>query len=153
MTPIIVIALICTLLVVLFFLSDDWRDIVKYFKETTKREYKIFGLALIPVAIYIGYPIYIMVGVFGRGAENALWNPYIFGGMPSYALTTGYVWFNFLYVIVSTTINMLLWNPLGMLLFIGAIYLCVKRYNKLTYSLMIFMEITMLYFGYWEYGR
>lgn len=30
-----------------------------------------------------------------------LWNPYIFMGMPAYALSTGYTWFNVIYVIFS----------------------------------------------------
>ncbi len=28
-----------------------------------------------------------------------LWNPYIFTGMPAYAMATGYKWFNIIYVI------------------------------------------------------
>jgi len=144
---------IIVLLVVLFFLADNWRDIVKSIKEITRRDCKVFALALIPVAIYIGYPIYIIVGVFSRGIENTLWNPYIFCGMPSYALSTGYPWFNFLYVIITTTRQMIMLNPLGLVLFAGSVYLVLKRYNKLTYSLMIFMEVMMLYFGYWEYGK
>jgi len=27
-----------------------------------------------------------------------LWNPYIFGGMPSYSISVGHIWFNFIYV-------------------------------------------------------
>ena len=27
-----------------------------------------------------------------------LWNPYVFGGMPAYALSVGYKWFNLIYV-------------------------------------------------------
>lgn len=31
-----------------------------------------------------------------------LWNPYVFGGMPAYALATGYKWFNVIWVAVGT---------------------------------------------------
>ena len=31
-----------------------------------------------------------------------LWNPYVFCGMPAYALATGYKWFNLIYVTVNT---------------------------------------------------
>lgn len=31
-----------------------------------------------------------------------LWNPYVFGGMPAYALATGYKWFNVIWVTVGT---------------------------------------------------
>src|SRR5574338_196040 len=31
-----------------------------------------------------------------------LWNPYIFTGMPAYAIATGYKWFNLVYVVMNT---------------------------------------------------
>ena len=31
-----------------------------------------------------------------------LWNPYVFCGMPAYAIAVGFKWFNLIYVIVST---------------------------------------------------
>ncbi len=34
-----------------------------------------------------------------------LWNPYIFTGMPAYALATGYKWFNAIYVVTNTVRN------------------------------------------------
>ncbi|HCY74987.1 MAG TPA: hypothetical protein DHV28_03630 [Ignavibacteriales bacterium] len=34
-----------------------------------------------------------------------LWNPYIFTGMPAYAIATGYKWFNLIYVITNTARN------------------------------------------------
>jgi hypothetical protein len=33
--------------------------------------------------------------------EFTLWNPYVFGGMPAYAIAVGYKWFNFIYAIVE----------------------------------------------------
>ena len=34
-----------------------------------------------------------------------LWNPYIFTGMPAYAISTGYKWFNIVYVVANTVRN------------------------------------------------
>ncbi len=34
--------------------------------------------------------------------EYTLWNPYVFGGMPAYALAVGYKWFNLIYVSVNS---------------------------------------------------
>jgi hypothetical protein len=34
-----------------------------------------------------------------------LWNPYIFTGMPAYAISTGYKWFNAIYVVTNTVRN------------------------------------------------
>ena len=34
-----------------------------------------------------------------------LWNPYIFTGMPAYAIATGYKWFNLIYVVTNTARN------------------------------------------------
>lgn len=34
-----------------------------------------------------------------------LWNPYIFTGMPAYAIATGYKWFNIVYVVTNTARN------------------------------------------------
>lgn len=34
-----------------------------------------------------------------------LWNPYIFTGMPAYAMATGYKWFNIIYVVTNTVRN------------------------------------------------
>ena len=34
-----------------------------------------------------------------------LWNPYIFTGMPAYAIATGYKWFNAIYVVTNTVRN------------------------------------------------
>ena len=34
--------------------------------------------------------------------EYTLWNPYVFGGMPAYALAVGYKWFNLIYVTINS---------------------------------------------------
>lgn len=34
--------------------------------------------------------------------DYTLWNPYVFGGMPAYAIATGYKWFNLIWVSVDT---------------------------------------------------
>jgi hypothetical protein len=33
--------------------------------------------------------------------EYTLWNPYVFGGMPAYAIATGYKWFNLIWVAID----------------------------------------------------
>lgn len=37
--------------------------------------------------------------------DYTLWYPYIFGGMPSYALTVGYKWFNLIYVAKTAVVT------------------------------------------------
>lgn len=37
--------------------------------------------------------------------EYTLWNPYVFGGMPAYAISVGYKWFNLVYVTMTTLRN------------------------------------------------
>jgi len=35
--------------------------------------------------------------VENHSGDYTLWNPYVFGGMPAYALAVGYKWFNLIY--------------------------------------------------------
>ena len=116
------------------------------------KKVKEFLLILLPVTIFIGYPIYMHVLVWGRGADEHLWNPYIFCGMPSYALSTGYPWWNLVGVLFSTFRDVVLHNPIGMVLFAGSVWWLLKKENKLRYGLMILMEFNMLYFAYWSCG-
>lgn len=37
-----------------------------------------------------------------HGEGYTLWNPYVFGGMPAYAISVGYKWFNLVYVLNNT---------------------------------------------------
>ena len=39
-----------------------------------------------------------MVDYLKHGDGYTLWNPYIFCGMPAYAISVGYKWFNLIYV-------------------------------------------------------
>jgi len=113
---------------------------------------KQFTLTLLPVVIFIGYPIYMHVGVWGRGAESHLWNPYIFTGMPSYAISTGYVWWNLIGVAFSTARDILLYSPYWTVLFAGSIFFFFLKENKLRYIIMIFAELVVLYYAHWELG-
>lgn len=40
--------------------------------------------------------------VENHAGEYTLWNPFVFGGMPAYALAVGYKWFNLIYVTVNS---------------------------------------------------
>ena len=148
---------IVLLLVLLFFLSDDKKEYIDFVKEEWRRDKflgltKAFVLLFTPVAVYIGYPFYLFTGVFPVGIGERLWNPYIFGGMPAYAVGTGYIWWNLLYIVAHTTRTVIFLNPIGTLLFIGSVYWYFKRRGKLTYSLLIIAEVMMLYFAFWNFG-
>jgi len=82
----------------------------------------LFFLIFILVVFYIFYsPLYFGDKTFQSGdiitsqasktyVENhegvyTLWNPYIFCGMPAYAISTGYKWFNIVYVVINTVRN------------------------------------------------
>ena len=142
MIEVVIIVTPILILGVIFFLCDDWREY--------KIDWKKFVLMLVPFLIFIGYPIYMFAGVWYTG--DKLWNPYPFCGMPTYAFGTGYTWWNLINVFVSTIKNVLYYNPLGVALFGISAFWFLKRKGVLTYLLMLFMEILMLYFAHWNYG-
>ena len=144
----VIIAVTCWLILIgIFFLCDDRKEIIQLMDSDS---WRTLGLALIPMIIYIGFPIYMFVGVWTSG--DRLWNPYIFGGMPAYAIGTGYPWWNMINGFVSTTMNVLFYNPIGTALFGISVFRLLKRKTIMAYSLMLFMEILMLYFAYWNLG-
>jgi hypothetical protein len=111
--------------------------------------YYLLGVLLL--VIYLGYPIYLRTAVWVT--NDSLWNPYIFGGMPSYAVGgVGYKWFNLIYVFADTTKIVLYCCPLGVLAFVGAMVWFYHHQTTLAYLLMLFTEIIMLYFAFWEFG-
>lgn len=135
----------------LFLLSDDWKDYVSFVCRIFREDKKLLALSLLPLIIFYGSPTYLWFGVWG--AEERLWNPYVFCGMPAYATgIAGYKWFDLVYVFISTTKICLFYNPLGTLLFIGSILWLNYRGTTLVYLLVIFLEIIMLYFAYYNYG-
>ena len=86
-------------------------------------KYQTLSLLLIILLIFLLFysPIYFGGKTFQSGdiitseasktyVENheggyTLWNPYIFTGMPAYAIATGYKWFNAVYVVTNTVRN------------------------------------------------
>ncbi|UCH66535.1 MAG: YfhO family protein [Ignavibacterium sp.] len=87
------------------------------FDDYVPNKYQILILAIIICVVFLifFYPLYFGGKTFQSGdiitsrsmkpyVENhtgdyTLWNPYVFGGMPAYALATGYKWFNVIYVV------------------------------------------------------
>jgi len=83
-------------------------------------KYQTLSLLLIILLIFLFFysPLYFGGKTFQSGdiltsnsvktyLENheggyTLWNPYVFTGMPAYAIATGYKWFNIIYVITNT---------------------------------------------------
>jgi len=90
--------------------------ISKYIPE--KYQIPLFALIIIALFLFFFAPIYFGGKTFQSGdiitsmsaktylethtGGYTLWNPYVFGGMPAYAIATGYKWFNFIWVTVDT---------------------------------------------------
>ena len=88
----------------------------KYIPE--KFHIPIFLLVILALFLVFFSPIYFEGKTFQSGdiitsnssktyvenhtGEYTLWNPYIFGGMPAYALAVGYKWFNLIYVTINS---------------------------------------------------
>ena len=89
------------------------------FEEFVPRKYHVLAVILILFILFLIFlnPLYFGGKTFQAGdivtsrsltpyVQNhkggfTLWDPYIFCGMPAYALTTGYKWFNFIWVGIS----------------------------------------------------
>ena len=88
----------------------------KYIPE--KFHIAIFVLVILALFLFFFSPLYFGGKTFQSGdiitsnssktyvenhtGEYTLWNPYVFGGMPAYALAVGYKWFNLIYVTVNS---------------------------------------------------
>lgn len=78
----------------------------------------IFALVILALFLFFFSPLYFGGKTFQSGdiitsmssktysethdGEYTLWNPYVFGGMPAYAISVGYKWFNLVYVSLNT---------------------------------------------------
>ena len=78
----------------------------------------IFVLVILALFLFFFSPLYFGGKTFQSGdivtsnsaktyvenhtGEYTLWNPYVFGGMPAYALAVGYKWFNLIYVFINS---------------------------------------------------
>jgi hypothetical protein len=81
----------------------------------------IFALVILALFLFFFSPLYFGGKTFQSGdiitsmsaktylenhsGEYTLWNPYVFGGMPAYAISVGYKWFNLIYVTMTTLRN------------------------------------------------
>ena len=91
----------------------------KYVPE--KYHITIFAAVILALFLFFFSPLYFGGKTFQSGdiitsmsaktyidnstGEYTLWNPYVFGGMPAYAISVGYKWFNFVYVTMTTMRN------------------------------------------------
>ncbi|HSW53819.1 MAG TPA: YfhO family protein [Ignavibacteriaceae bacterium] len=91
----------------------------KYIPE--KFHIPIFVLVILALFLFFFSPLYFGGKTFQSGdiitsmsaktyidnstGEYTLWNPYVFGGMPAYAISVGYKWFNLVYVTMTTLRN------------------------------------------------
>ncbi len=87
----------------------------KYVPE--KYHIPIFALVILALFLFFFSPLYFGGKTFQSGdiitsmsaktyienntGEYTLWNPYVFGGMPAYAIAVGFKWFNFVYVSIN----------------------------------------------------
>jgi len=91
-------------------------NLSKYIPE--KYQIPVFVLVILALFVFFFSPLYFGGKTFQSGdiitsnssksyvenhtGEYTLWNPYVFGGMPAYALAVGYKWFNLIYVTVNS---------------------------------------------------
>ncbi|NWG29545.1 MAG: YfhO family protein [Ignavibacteriaceae bacterium] len=78
----------------------------------------VFALVILALFLFFFSPLYFGGKTFQSGdiitsmsaktylenhtGEFTLWNPYVFGGMPAYAIAAGYKWFNLIWVTVDS---------------------------------------------------
>jgi hypothetical protein len=88
----------------------------KYIPE--KFHIPLFALVILVLFLIFFFPLYFGGKTFQSGdiitsnssrtyvenhtGEYTLWNPYVFGGMPAYAISVGYKWFNLIYVSLNS---------------------------------------------------
>jgi len=84
----------------------------------------VIGLIIVIFLIFLS-PLFFQGKIFQSGdiiaSESAtsylqkaregftLWNPHIFTGMPAYALSVGYTWFNLIYVALTSIRELFVW--------------------------------------------
>lgn len=135
----------------IFLLCDDRDEIIANLKTINRVDVKLFFLILLPVVICLGYNIYLKQAVWI--GNDALWNPYMFGGMPSYAVSYGgFRWWNLIYVFVDTIKIVVFYNPVGALIFIAPLVWLYYHRNIFAYLLMLFIECLTLYFAFLGFG-
>jgi len=104
-----------------------------------------YALALLPVAIFLGYPIFLYTAV--EPADNLLWNIYIFFGMPTHAAPIGstYKWWNLIYVGADTIKRIFFYFPLGGVALVGLVWYNYKNSSAVAYVMLILVEFIVLF--------
>jgi len=88
----------------------------KYIPE--KYHILVFALVILVLFLFFFAPLYFGGMTFQSGdiitsmsaktylenhtGEYTLWNPYVFGGMPAYAIAAGYKWFNLIWITINS---------------------------------------------------
>lgn len=147
-------SLIISLIIVgIFFLSDDHKEIIEYFRNTPSRVWRECLAMLLILAIYnLGG----LFGVLQYVRTELLWYPYIFGGMPSYAVGgVGKKWWNQIQITLDTTIHLAYANPFCFIVFIVLVYWLYRKWisgKKLTtiYSVVVIWELFMIVTTDWN---
>jgi hypothetical protein len=121
-------------------------NLSKYIPE----KYQIFAFALVVLALFLYFfsPIYFGGKTFQSGdiitsmsaktyldnheGEYTLWNPFVFGGMPAYAISVGFKWFNLVYVIITEVRNIFS-SPFAVEYAKWSFYLLVLAYTMFTF--------------------
>jgi len=169
MLPIIICGIFILLLGSIFLLADDSREFlfnkVSYPEEKKILKSRAFWKLTIQLTIVLViYNVGALAGRIHYGVslgvlnfEDRLWNPYIFGGMPSYAAGGRSLdYWNQINIFVDATMTLLLTNPLGLLLFILSATWMMKRLLKekkwiwANYILVIVMELLMIFTARWS---
>ncbi len=102
--------------------------------------------------------------VENHDGDYTLWNPYIFGGIPAYALSVGYKWFNLIYVIFGEfkslftslfSVNYVQWTLYLIILGITTYFLAKYKTQNRLVSLFVAIStafstgiIVLLYIGH-----
>lgn len=118
----------------------------KYIPE--KYHILVFALVILALFLFFFSPLYFGGKTFQSGdivtsmsartyienntGEYTLWNPYVFGGMPAYAISVGYKWFNFVYVTMTTMRNIFS-NPFVVEYAQWTFYLLALAYTMFTF--------------------
>lgn len=126
------------------FVSDF--SLGRYIPE--KFQILVFVLVILALFLYFFSPIYFGGKTFQSGdiitsmsaksyldnhqGEYTLWNPYIFGGMPAYAISVGFKWFNLVYVIITEVRNIFS-SPFAVDYAKWSFYLLVLAYTMFTF--------------------
>jgi hypothetical protein len=118
----------------------------KYIPE--KFHIPVFVLVILALFLFFFSPLYFGGKTFQSGdiitsnssktyvenhtGEYTLWNPYVFGGMPAYALAVGYKWFNLIYVTVNSVRDVFS-SPFAVDYAMWTFYLLALAYTMFTF--------------------